>query len=178
MDGTLVDTDYANYSSYRQAIKEVTHGKHNIHFNHGKRFNREDLKEQVPQLSDVEYEKVVSLKTKYFNSYLPETKLNLALADIIGKYSKSNEVVLVTNCREARVIATLQYHKMLESFTRVFCRGRSFGEGVANKYENAMIRLGVSPLAVFVFENEVVDVENAVFAGVPRDNIISIRCVT
>lgn len=174
MDGTLVDTDYANYLSYRQAINEVTHRKYDIQFNPDKRFSRKDLKEQVPHLSDVAYKRIVLLKTEYFNSYLPETKLNSTLADIIRKYSRTNETVLVTNCREERVIATLQYHRILDNFTQVFCRDSSSGEGVANKYENSMIRLDASPEAVLVFENESADVEKAVLAGVPRENIISI----
>lgn len=174
MDGTLVDTNYANYLSYRQAIKEVTHGKNDIQFNPSKRFSREDLKEQVPHLCDVEYERIVLLKTEYVNNYFPETKLNSALADIIRNFNKTNETVLVTNCREERAIPTLQYHRILDSFTHVFCRDRSPGEGVANKYENAMIRLGAIPEAVLVFENEIIDAENAVLAGIPRENIISI----
>ena len=28
LDGTLVDTDYANYLSYRRAVIEVTNGMH------------------------------------------------------------------------------------------------------------------------------------------------------
>ena len=171
MDGTLVDTDYANYLSYRRAIKEVTHGKHDVQFNPDKRFSREDLQEIVPQLCDAEYESIVLLKAKHFSSYLSETKLNSALADIIRKYSKTNETVLVTNCREERAIETLQYHKILESFTRVLCRDNSSGKGAVNKFENAMTLLGVSPDAVFVFENEIADVEKAVIAGVPRESV-------
>ena len=35
MDGTLVDTDYANYLSYRQAVIEATCGKHDVKANQG-----------------------------------------------------------------------------------------------------------------------------------------------
>jgi beta-phosphoglucomutase-like phosphatase (HAD superfamily) len=178
MDGTLVDTDYANYLSYRRAVREVTHGKHDIQFNPDKRFNREDLKEQVPQLRDAKYESIVSLKADYFSSCLSETKLNTALADVIRKYGKTHETILVTNCQEERAIKTLRYHQILESFTRMLCRDKSSGKGVANKYENAMALLGVSPDAVIVFENGVSDIEKALLTGVPRENIISIWCLT
>lgn len=37
MDGTLIDTDYANYLTYRRAIGEVTRGKHDVEFDYRKR---------------------------------------------------------------------------------------------------------------------------------------------
>lgn len=174
MDGTLVDTNYANYLSYRQTIRKVTHGKVDIQFSPSRRFSRKELKEVMPHLSDVEHEKIVSLKAEYYKNYLPETKLNSTLADIINKFSKTNVIVLVTNCQEDRAIVTLRYHGLLESFTHVFCRNRSSGEDVANKYKNAMIRLGASPESVLVFENEIADVGNAILAGVPPENIVII----
>jgi phosphoglycolate phosphatase-like HAD superfamily hydrolase len=174
MDGTLVNTDYANYLSYRQALKEVTQGKCDIRFNLGNRLCRENLKNQVPQLCDDEYKRIVSLKEGYFKNYISETKLNAALANVLRKYCDINVIALVTNCRKKRVIATLQYHKMLDNFTHVFCRDMAFGEDEINKYENAIIQLSVNPVTVFVFENEAVDIESAVLSGIPKENIISI----
>ena len=48
LDGTLIETDYANYLSYMQALEEETGQKHDIPFNPRKRFNREELKVKIP----------------------------------------------------------------------------------------------------------------------------------
>jgi|ERR1039458_5059398 beta-phosphoglucomutase-like phosphatase (HAD superfamily) len=174
MDGTLVDTNFANYLSYRQAIQEVMHGELDIPFNSSIRFSREELKKTMPHLSDSERNKIISLKAEYCKKYLPETKLNTALVDILGKFNKTNEAVLVTNCQEDRAIMTLKYHGLIGSFSHVFCQQNTGEENKINKYENALIRLGVHPTCVFVFENETADVNDATLAGVPRENIISI----
>ncbi len=44
MGGTLVNTDYANYLSYRRAIEEIARSKHHISFDPMHKFNREGLK--------------------------------------------------------------------------------------------------------------------------------------
>ena len=61
MDGTLVDTDYANYLSYRQAVIEATCGKHDVEFT-SERINREGLKNQLPFLTATQYEVIAALK--------------------------------------------------------------------------------------------------------------------
>ena len=63
MDGTLVDTDYANYLSYRQAVIEATCGKHDVEFT-GERINREGLKNQLPFLTATQYEVIAALKAE------------------------------------------------------------------------------------------------------------------
>lgn len=174
MDGTLVDTDYANYLSYRRAIKDVTFGKHDVQFNSRERFNRETLKEQIPCLDDQQYEDIVALKAGFFCEYLRETRLNTDLADFIRKCARTNEIVLVTCCQEKRAIETLQHHNLLGCFTRSICReGLSEGER-SNKYVNALYLMGANPDTVLVFENETGDIEKAIIAGVPEKNIISL----
>jgi beta-phosphoglucomutase len=171
MDGTLVDTNYANYLSYRQAIQEVTHGELDIRLNPSRRFSREELKREMPNLSDLERNKIISLKSEYYKKYLPETKLNAVLADTLRKFNKTNVTVLVTNCQEDRAVMTLQYHGLLGCFSHMFFRGI---DDVTDKYKNAMTRLGVCTGSVLVFEDEIADVDNAVLAGVPRVNIIRV----
>jgi len=173
LDGTLVDTDYANYFSYRRAVIEATRGTHNVEFS-GERLNRESLKKRLPSLTDAQYETIASLKAEYFADFLSETRLNTALANLITKYSGTNKTVLVTCCRKKRAVETLRHHNLLKWFTRLICweslpQGRS-----SNKYESAISLMGASPETVLVFENDIADVENAVLAGVSRRNIISI----
>jgi beta-phosphoglucomutase len=174
MDGTLIDTDYSSYLSYRQAIQEVTHGNFDIRFTPSKRFNREELKNATPNLSDIERNKIISLKTKYYEQYLPETKLNSLLANMLRNFNQTNETALVTNGLEERVIMTLQYHGLLKCFSHMFCCCKPSEKGITNKYQNAIIQLDARPESVIVFEDEIAEVHNAMLAGIPRENIIII----
>ena len=95
MDGTLVDTDWANYLSYRRAVVEATHGAHNVEFTSG-RLNRESLKAQLPLLTATQLEVIISLKSKYFADYLSQTQVNIALKHLIIKHCGGNGIFLVT----------------------------------------------------------------------------------
>ena len=176
MDGTLIDTDYANYLSYIHAIEDVTCRKHDIQFNPKKRFNRKVLKETISHLSDNQYNTIVSLKTIYYRKYLPETKVNTSLEEFIRKYSRTNNAILVTCCREKRAIETLQHHNLLGCFSRLICWEALSESGLSNKYLSAFTLLHANPMLSIVCENDIVDINNAILAGVPRKNIISVEC--
>jgi beta-phosphoglucomutase len=95
MDGTLVDTNLANFLSYKKAILSVTKLDHDLTYNSDKRFNRSSLKNAVPNLTENEYEKIIQEKEEYYNDFLHETKLIVETADILIKYFKTNKTVLV-----------------------------------------------------------------------------------
>lgn len=174
MDGTLVDTDYANYLSYRCAVIDATGGTHDIEFT-DERFNRESLKKRLPSLTAAQLEVIISLKTKYFTEFLSETRLNTVLAHLITKHRGIRKIVLVTCGREKRVVEILKYHKLLECFTRLICWEALPQDGSSNKYKNAIRLMGVSQEAVVVFEDDNTGVEQAVLAGVPRSNIYKVN---
>lgn len=73
MDGTLIDTNLANFLSYKKAINSVTKMDNDLTFNSNKRFNRSILKNSVPNLSEAEYERIVQEKEEYYNDFLHET---------------------------------------------------------------------------------------------------------
>jgi len=175
MDGTLIDTDYANYLSYRRAIADIMLQTQELEFNSGKRLNRVGLRERLPRLTDDQYNKIISLKTEYYSEYLPETRVNTTLADFIRKCSGTYETVLVTCCRERRARETMQYHNILECFSRLICWEALTASGLSNKYTNALNLLGANPTTTIVCENGTIDIERAILAGVPRENIISVR---
>jgi hypothetical protein len=166
----LVDTDYANYLSYRRAVIEATRGTHDVEFT-DERLNRESLKTRLPSLTAAQLEVITSLKTKYFTEFLSETQLNTALAHLITKHRCRNTIVLVTYCREKRAVEVLKHHKLLECFTRLICWEALPQGGSSNKYESAIRLMGASQEAVLVFENDNIGVEQAALAGVPRWNI-------
>ena len=174
MDGTLVDTDFANYLSYKKAIESVTQSVPNISYNPDKRFNRSVMKSVIPNQDEAEYEKIIQEKERFYKDYLPETKLNKLVADILLKYSKINKCVLITNCRKDRALLTLNFFGITDKFSNIFYRQLDDNETKINKYQNAIFCLSVSPIAVMVFENEQSKISDAIEAGIPDKNIFSI----
>ena len=170
MDGTLIDTNYANYLSYKKAIQKVTHT--NIAYNPNERFDRELLKKMIPNIIETEYERIIQEKERYYKDYLPKTKLNKLIADILIKYSKTNKTVLVTNCREDRTLMILKYHEIIDKFSHILYRQKTNNEKMVNKYKKALSNLKISPNLVILFENENSEIKNAITAGVLEKNII------
>ncbi|MCB0451084.1 MAG: HAD hydrolase-like protein, partial [Confluentibacter sp.] len=161
MDGTLIDTDFANFLSYKKAIESVINLDKEIQYNTNERFNRTTLKAIAPNLTDKEYQKIIQRKEENYKEHLPHTKLNKQMADILTKYSKTNKTILVTNCREERAMMTLNYHKITDKFNSIFCREFDQNEQKVNKFKNAISRLGVPPNLVIAFENEEKEISDA-----------------
>jgi beta-phosphoglucomutase-like phosphatase (HAD superfamily) len=166
MDGTLIDTDFANYLSYKKAIINVTNSKQNLTYNPGKRFTRSVLKHAVPYLTENQYELIIKEKEKYYIDFLHEAKLNMAIIDLLLKYSKTNKTVLVTNCRKDRAMITLKHFKLLNHFSSIICRASEPTEQIVNKYQNAISTLGISSSLVIAFENEEMEIQDAKKAGI------------
>lgn len=166
MDGTLVDTNLANFLSYRKAIQFVTNSDHNLTHNPEKRFNRSTLKNAIPNLSEPEYESIIQKKEECYVDFLHEMKLNTKIADILSKYSKTNKTFLVTNCRKERALATLNYFGLADKFSQIFYRQFTNNDEKINKFRNAISELGVPPNLVIAFENEEIEIADAIQAGI------------
>ncbi|PIW70174.1 MAG: hypothetical protein COW08_03275 [Ignavibacteriales bacterium CG12_big_fil_rev_8_21_14_0_65_30_8] len=120
MDRTLIDTDFANFLSYKNAIQSVIMLEKEIEYNPDERFNRTTLKAIFPNLTKTEFEEIVKLKGENYKEHLSQTKLNKSVADILMKYYTTNKTVLVTNCREDRALMTLNYHNLTDKFSNIF----------------------------------------------------------
>lgn len=174
MDGTLIDTDFANFLSYKEAIQSVMQCKTEIQNVSNERFNRTTLNRVIPYLPEEKLAEIIKQKEINYNKYLTQTKLNNLVSDILFHYSKTNKTVLVTNCREDRAILTLEYHKLIDKFSHLFFKQISDKDNRVNKYKNALNKLNVSAQTVIAFENEKIEIEDAKLAGIPIDNIISL----
>lgn len=166
LDGTLVDTDYANFLAYRKAVDCVTKSVHDIVYDADRRFNRTVLKNALPNLTETEYQLIISQKEKYYADYLPETKLITETAKILYNYATSNTIVLVTNCREDRALETLNYHNLTDKFTYLFFRQLGEDGLKINKFQNAITSLGIPPELIIAFENEATEIADAQQAGI------------
>jgi len=172
LDGTLVDTNLANFRSYKKAIISVTKSDLNLNYNPVKRINRSNLKKSVPNLGESEYKRIIQEKEEYYNQFLNETKLKAEVADILFKYSKSHRTVLVTNCRQERAMTILNHFGLADKFSDIFYRQFANNEEKINKFQNAILKLGVPPNLVIVFENEISEINDAKIAGIPSNNIL------
>jgi beta-phosphoglucomutase-like phosphatase (HAD superfamily) len=166
MDGTLVDTNLANFLSYQKAIISVTKSNYDLTYNSDKRFNRSCLKDAVPNLTEKEYERIIKEKEKYYNEFLHEIKLNTEIADILFRYSKTNKTVLVTNCRKDRAITTLKHFGLYEKFSYIFCREFDDDGKKINKFQKAILKLGITPNLIIAFENEESEIADVREAGI------------
>ena len=174
LDGTLVDTNFANYLSYQKAIQSIINKKIDIPYNPNKRFNRGVLKRQIPNLLEKEYKRIIHLKEQYYKDYLSDTQLNTLIADILIHYSKTNKTVLVTNCREDRALMTLNYYGLLDKFSHFYYRQIADNKRRINKYQNTISHLKISPDSVIAIENEKSEICDAIRAGIPFQNILQI----
>jgi len=174
MDGTLVETNYANFLSYKKAIELVKKSDFNLTYNSKQRFNRSLLKVAVPNLTETELEMIVNEKEKCYNDFLPETQLNNEIVEILDKHFKTNKTVLVTNCRKDRALATLNYHGLTDKFSDFFFRQFRGGEKKINKFQNAILNLGISANLVIAFENEETEIADAQSAGILIINPINL----
>lgn len=172
MDGTLINTDYANFLSYKKAIHSVTNNGLELSYNPKVRFNRSFLKIAIPNLNHTDYEKITQKKEEYYIDFLSETKLNEVIAGILFKYSKTNKTVLVSNCRKDRAIATLNYFGLTDKFSNIFFREIEDNDKKINKFQNAIFRLGVPPNLIIAFENEESEIADAKKAGISIINPI------
>jgi len=102
------------------------------------------------------------------------TKLVKPVADILIKHSKTNRTILVTNCRKIRAQETLEFHGLTNQFEKIFFRKFSLNGAQINKFENAISELGISTKLIIAFENEQIEINDAINAGLPDQNIIRI----
>ena len=165
MDGTLVDTNLANFSAYKKAVDSVLQTDTNLVYNPEIKFNRSVLSANFPHLTDKELEKVIQVKESLYNEFLNVTTLIDENVEVLLKYSKSNPTYLVTNCRKDRALKTLNHFGLIDKFTNVFYRIFEDNKKV-NKFENALSILGVPPNIVIAFENEEIEIADAKSAGI------------
>jgi beta-phosphoglucomutase len=166
MDGTLVDTNLANFSAYKNAVDSVLQTETNLVYNPEIRFNRSVLKASFPHLTDKELEKVIQIKESLYDEFLNVTTLIDENVAVLLKYSKSNQTYLVTNCRKDRALKTLNHFGLTDKFTNIFYRVIDDKNKKVNKFENALSILGVPPNIVIAFENEEMEIADAKRAGI------------
>ncbi len=168
LDGTLVNTDYANFLSYKMAIEQVQKTKQYLTFQPSKRVTREVVRLLAPRLSEEDYMEIVKIKENLYPDYLHETKLNIMVASILDTFSYK-ERILITNSHKNRASVLLKWHQIIDKFDRCFYR-EDMVSGI-NKYQYVLSVLCISASSVVVFENDESEIEKAILLGIPSENI-------
>jgi hypothetical protein len=118
-------------------------------------------------------ESVISQKREKYNKYLKDTiKMPLA-CKILEIVSKTNMTILATQSEKQRAIDTLQYHNLHAKFTYSVFR-EDLQEEQQNKYAHVVQKYNLNPQDIFVFEDNEIEIANALTAGIPQKNIISL----
>lgn len=166
MDGTLIETNYANYLSYQKAVKEIL--SIDINYNFRERFTRKTLRDILPLIDDNIFNNIIKLKEKYYIEFLDKTSLNNIFIDLLKQYN-TNKKFLVTKCSKERGVQTLTYHNLLSFFNDVIYATTN------NKYREVIEILSLNTGNIIIFEDDDLEIENALKIGIPNQNIIKIN---
>lgn len=172
LDGTLVNSDHANFLSYKEAIWQILRLDLNSLYDPSERFTRKMLKTIIPTLNSNDYEKIIDLKNNLYEKYLHHTTQNDFIIEMLRKYSKTNKTILLTNSHQERAIKILEYHELMDFFDYKFYKETKGAE--INKFHYVLTYLKISPESVIIFENEEIEVDMAMLSGIPSENIIHI----
>ena len=168
MDGTLVNSDIANFNAYSEALSPTINLAQRYIAG---RITRASLSELG--VSRNMQESVISQKREIYNKYLKDTiKMPLA-CKILEIVSKTNMTILATQSEKQRAIDTLQYHDLHAKFTHSVFR-EDLQEEQQNKYAHVVQKYNLNPKDIFVFEDNEIEIANALTAGIPQKNIISL----
>lgn len=171
LDGTLVDSDIANFLSYKAAAMHVlSHQVDGFNFNPGIRITRETLARIIPWTCDEQLTRIVAQKECIYPQYLSRTILNAQLVDIIER-SKNKELILATNSRRSRADMLLHHHGHIDTFARRVYRD---SEDPKDKYMRLMPGLLKEEKSIVVFENDESAIESAIACGIGVDRIINV----
>ncbi|PKT82701.1 HAD family hydrolase [Helicobacter winghamensis] len=167
LDGTLLQTDRANNLAYYDAIEKVIKSPPPPSINRIKRITLKDL-EKIALFSDLKLKEIKNLKDSSYFKYLEYTFLNHNLFDIVLQFYQKNQIILLTNASRNRAKLLLEYHRIEKYFSHTFYN--EYG----NKFLNCIEFLQLNAKDMLVFENEKLQVENALCAGITKDRIIQI----
>jgi len=171
LDGTLVDSDYANFLAYEDAVTHVLSKHIKLDFSQSIRITRESLKELIPNITDKQLNDISSHKERIYHKYLSKTKVNSKLIQIIAQF-QGKEFVLATDSRRCRAELLLNHHGLIGKFSRKIFRD---DEDQRDKYARLMSEIPKERTHILVFENDGDSIELAIACGIGIDQIIDVR---
>ena len=172
LDGTIVDTDIANYLSYKEAVQKVMNINLDLFYKINTRFTREKLQLIFPDLRIEDLGKIIKIKTKIFERYLKYTRLKVKFVKIIKKLSKFNTIVLATNSHKIKANLILEYYHLFNIFDKKYYN-ENYIYLENNKYKYILNNLNMQPSNIIVFEDSLEEIKKATALLIPYKNIIN-----
>ena len=168
--GTLINTNLANFLAYKEACYKIL--GISLSFS-PRRFNLIFLEHILKSENiDIKYDilvKIKSLKDEIYNNFIDQTIVNKNLKRIIINFYKTNKIFLITNANKNRVFQLLKYHSLSAYFFKVFINSS------LNKYQSIIKTYNLNPNDLVVFENEAIEIQNALDAGILFKNIVKVK---
>ena len=167
LDGTLVETDNANFLAYQEAIEKVIGVR--IEPKEG-RFTKENICEECPQISNNELSAVVKCKNDVFQKYLGETIPNVDIIEMVEQMSLKCQVILCSNSNSRRGNEVLAYHNLDRLFDEKY-----YNILPLNKYAKVLSLYNLASKDVLVLENDEADISDALKVGILKEQIFDVR---
>ena len=171
LDGTLINTNKANFLSYQEAIKNVKNIDLNLIYDNKERFTRDKLKSFIPHLTVQEFEKIIKMKTNLFQKYLKYTILNTSILEIINKFSETNKIILATNSHKIKADLLLKHYDLYNLFHKKYYKKNYLNKD--NKYKYIINNLKINSNNIIIFEDNYTERNKAIDLGVSSKNIIN-----
>ena len=171
LDGTIIDTDEANFLSYQEAVKKVKNINLKSLYKNDERFTREKLNLIIPSLTIKEYEKIIEIKNYSFRKFLKNTKLNNKILEIIKQFTKTNKIILATNSHKLKASLLLNYYNLADFFEKKYYKEDYTNKD--NKYKYILNHLNISLNNVIIFEDDQDEIGKAIKLSIPSERIIN-----
>jgi len=173
LDGTLINTDEANFLSYQEAIKNVKNIDLKLIYNDNERFTREKLNSIISNLTIQELENILKIKTNVFQKYLRYTVLNISIYKILNKFSKTNKIILATNSHKIKANLLLNHYNIFDLFDKKYYKEDH--AKTDNKYQYIINDLSMNLNNIIIFEDNSNEICKAIDLGIPSKNIINLN---
>lgn len=165
LDGTLVDTDLANNSVYRYAIREVM-GEECLALNQVKRITRTIIQDTIP-VSQEQLERIIDIKRRCFHFNLNMTSL-METFFILKKHYLHNDCYIVTSAERCRADEILNYYDF-----KKYVKDIIYVNG-ENKYNNISSKLNKDSDKIILFEDNENAIQSAIDNGIYQEHIIDV----
>jgi HAD superfamily hydrolase (TIGR01509 family) len=166
LDGTLVDTLWANYNAYNCALGEY---ELSISWEAFQRTNGQDsyvfLQNFFPELSKQEIDTVRKQKAEIYSKFLDTTVPNIELIKLL-EHKGNSKTGLVTNAKARAVQSVLKYHA-LDSYFDILVTGDMVDNPKPNPepYHLAKRMLAIPSEQILVYEDSIDGYLSATRAG-------------
>lgn len=168
LDGTLVNTNKANYLAYKYAIYIIK--KINIDNIHMKkdRFTRDKIWKIIPDINKLELKRIIELKEAVFHKYIKYTKLKHEIFSVLEGLNNCI-TILATRSSYTRAHQLLDYYNLESKFDYVFCK-EDYRDKKVNKYKYIISSMEIDADYVTIYDDDISEIHKASELGVRREN--------